>query len=605
MDKVVFDYKENIMKKITDIKTLNELFVHITDNYTNKTFLNLVDTNGWKSISIAEFKQTVIYLAYGLKELGVNKDSKLAIMAESSPWWLMIDFAAHLNGAITIPIFFNISNEHLKFELKDADIEFIFLSTFDKIDTIIDHKPKKIITLNKHINDNDFTNIQKLIQLGKDIVKEDFKKAITSLHVSKENDLCSIIYTSGNTGTPKGVMLTHKNIISQIKDTSELYDLDSANDIALSFLPLAHIFERMVMTFYLSKGISIYFADDVKNVSNLLKEVHPTVMTVVPRLLEKVYTKIKHKVDNTPGIKGLIARFAYEHARAKPPEYGQMWFESLLKKLVYKKFLDAFGGKLQMLISGGSSLDKEIYKFFINIGLNLYEGYGLTEFSPVISANSPIKNKWGTCGPVFPSVEVKFTNEGELLARGPSLMKGYLHRDELTKETIDKDGWLHTGDLASMDKNGFISVSGRKKELFKTSTGNYVSPIPIEQELSKNRLIDFAVSFAENKPFTVALLFPDYEMIEVYKTYYKIPKDISTEKFFKLPRVTKELNKLIKNTNKKLDKWQRVIHYKIIEKTLSIESGELTPSMKIRREKINELYSDQIDSMYTSSKDKL
>lgn len=588
------------MKKITNIKTLNELFVHITNNYTNKTFLNLLDTSGWKSFSIKEFKQTVVYLAYGLKELGVKQNTKLAIIAESSPWWLMIDFAAHLNGAITIPIFFNISNEHLKFELKDAEVEFVFLSTFDKIETIKEHELKKIITLNDPIIKSSFINIEEVVKLGKNIVKEDLNKAIESLHVSKEDDLCSIIYTSGNTGTPKGVMLTHKNIISQIKDTSELYELNSSSDVALSFLPLAHIFERMVMTFYLSKGISIYFADDVKNVSNLLKEVHPTVMTVVPRLLEKVYTKMKQKVDNTPGIKGLIARFAYEHARAKPPEYGQMWFEPLLEKLVYKKFLDAFGGNLRMLISGGSALDKEIYKFFINIGLNLYEGYGLTEFSPVISANSPIKNKWGTCGPVFPSVKVKFTKDGELLAKGPSLMKGYLHRDELTKETIDKDGWLHTGDLASMDENGFISVSGRKKELYKTSTGNYVSPIPIEQELSKNRLVDFAVSFAENRPFTVALLFPDYEMIEVYKTYYKIPKDISTTEFFNLPRVTKELNKLIKNTNKKLDKWQRVVQYKIIEKTLSIESGELTPSMKIRRDKINELYSEQIDSMYTS-----
>ncbi len=252
------------MKKIIDIKTLNELFFYITNGYTNDKFLNLLENKNWKSFSIEEFKKTVIYLACGLKELGVNEKSKLAIMAESSPWWLMVDFAAHLNGAITIPIFLISLASILKFELEDAGVEFIFLSTFDKIETVIEHKPKKIITLNEHLTEDTFTNIEKIVNLGKDIVKNNLKNALDSLHVSDENDVCSIIYTSGNTGTPKGVMLTHKNIISQINDTNKLYKLDSSNDVALSFLPLAHIFERMVMTFYLSQGISVYFADDVK-----------------------------------------------------------------------------------------------------------------------------------------------------------------------------------------------------------------------------------------------------------------------------------------------------------------------------------------------------
>jgi long-chain acyl-CoA synthetase len=591
------------MTKVTNFDTLNELFYFITDNYDNEKFLNYIDDGVWKSYSVKEFKQTVMHLALGLKKLGITQKSKLAILSPSSPWWLMLDFAAHLNGAVSVPIFFNISNEHLEFELKDCQADFIFLGTFDKIQTIKKHNFKKIITINHTSKDHDYIDIQAVVKLGENSQNSDGDNAKNSLHVAHSDEICSIIYTSGNMGTPKGVMLSHKNIISQVKDTTKLFKLNDKDDIAFSFLPLAHIFERMVMTFYLSRGISVYFADDVKNVSNLLKVVHPTVMTVVPRLLEKVYKKIKQKVDDTKGIKGLIARFAYEHARGKPPEFGNMWFEPILKKLVYKKFLEAFGGNLNMLISGGSSLNKEIYKFFINIGLNVYQGYGLSEFSPVICANSPIKNRWGTCGLAFPSVQTKITKDGELLAKGPSVMRGYLNQEKLTKDTIDEDGWLHTGDLAVIDKDGFISINGRKKELFKTSTGKYVSPVPIEQELSKNRLIDFSVVFADERPFVVALLFPDYEMIEVYKTYYKIKKDISLSEFFSLSRVNKEIKKLIKKTNKKLDKWQRVVDYKIIDKTLSIESGELTPSMKIRRKKIGELYDKQIDSLY-SQKDK-
>ncbi|WP_024954699.1 AMP-dependent synthetase/ligase [Sulfurospirillum arcachonense] len=578
------------MKK-TDFTTLNELFLHICTNYSNANFLNYLYQGNWRSFSTQEFYQNTLDLAYGFKELGITKDTKIAIMAESSPWWVMVNFAANLVGAISVPIFFNISNEHLEFELKDSEVEFMFLGTFDKLDIIEKHPIKQIITLNCALNNKNKICIESILDLGKKAVKE-------PLHVSLPDELCSIIYTSGNTGTPKGVMLSHTNIVAQIKDTSTLYDLDEKEDVALSFLPLAHIFERMVMTFYLSQGISVYFADDVKNVSNLLKEIHPTVMTVVPRLLEKVYTKIHQKVEDTKGLSGLIARFAYEHARGKPPEFGKMWFEPLLHSLVYKKFLDAFGGELRMLISGGSSLDKEIYKFFINIGLNVYEGYGLTEFSPVITANSPKKSKWGTCGPTFPSVEVKLTPDGELLARGPSVMKGYLHRDELTKQTIDNEGWLHTGDLATIDDEGFISISGRKKELYKTSTGNYVSPIPIEQELSKYKLIDFAVAIAEDKPYTVALFFPDFEMVAVYKKNYNLNSDLTIDMFFKLPRVKKELDRLIKRTNKKLDKWQRVVDYRVIDTTLSIEGGELTPSMKIRRNQINSNFKKEIDSMY-------
>jgi long-chain acyl-CoA synthetase len=404
----------------------------------------------------------------------------------------------------------------------------------------------------------------------------------------------SIAYTSGTSGRPKGVELTHRNLISQIEGAALIYHFDREADVAFSFLPLAHIFERMVMHFYLSQELSVYFADSVKNVGVLLKEVNPTVMTVVPRLLEKVFFTMKLKAMEGNFIQKALVSLAFYRATTKDPFTKESFLDSILDKLVYKKLRTALGTRMRMLISGGAALSDVLYRFYLNIGIPLYQGYGLTESSPVISSNTPEHNKIGTCGKVFPGVEVKISDEGELMARGDNVMRGYHNNVETTNEVLDSDGWLYTGDLAQIDDEGYIIITGRKKELFKTSTGEYVSSVYIEQELVSNGWFEYALIVGDAKPYVVALLFVDHAFLGRLATQMKSTprKALESEKFNVM---TKEF---ILKINKKLDHWEKIRYYKIIADDLSIENGQLTPSMKLAKQHLLEQYSAQIDSMY-------
>ncbi len=437
-----------------NFKTYNEMFDYITDTYNNPTFLNYLLNGEYKAISTIDFKQKVICLAIALKKMGIKKGDTIAIFAKSSPFWLIFDFAIHKVGAISVPIFDNISTQNLNFEIEDAKIQYVFIDSIERLDDI--KHDVTFITHNFCIKEEGFYNLDEIFVMGT------AQCDIDSLEhdIPKEDDIFSIIYTSGNTGTPKGVVLTHKNIINQIHDVNTILPLPK-EEVILSLLPLAHIFERMVMSFYLNRGVSIYFVDEIVNVAMLLKVVRPTMLTAVPRLLEKIYFKIKMNIDNKSGIGKLIATWAFKYA-LKPNLDKESFIYKIFDKIVYSKLRDIFGGKVAKLVSGGAALNKEIYQFFINIGIPIYQGYGLTESSPVISTNYPGSNKIGSSGKVLPSVEVKIKDD-ELLARGPSIMKGYLNNPDLTKQTIDKDGWLHTGDLAYIDEEGFIFIKSRKK----------------------------------------------------------------------------------------------------------------------------------------------
>ena len=438
--------------------------------------------------------------------------------------------------------------------------------------------------------------LDSLYKMGQDLDQKNVYKLDELIDQVKEEDTFSIIYTSGSTGVPKGVELTQTNIISQLHGINEEYHL-SSKDRALSLLPLAHIFERAVMSYYLSQGVSIYFVDELPNVASLMKEVKPTMMTVVPRLLEKIFNKIKTKISEKKGVSKFIANTAFKRA-LKKEENSFGLFDTIYDKLVYSKFRESFGGELNILVTGGASLNKEIYRFFVNIGLNLYQGYGLTEFSPVICANTPRKHKVGTSGLPFKDVEVKLSAQNELLARGKSIMKGYKNQTQLTAQVIDQEGWLHTGDLASIDKDGFITIQSRIKELFKTSTGEYVSIVPIEQELSKSRFVDFAAIIGNDKQYVTALLFVDIETYKQYKEKYHLDDFFTVDDFYNLKQVQKKIKKHINNVNKNLNQWERIVRYEIITQTLNIENGELTPSMKICRNVIENKYEQRINAMY-------
>ena len=572
-----------------NFKTYSELFTHIC-SLENKYFLNYLSNGKYQNISTTDFKNKVICLSLALKDLGIQRGDTVGIFANSSPFWLIFDFAIHEVGAISVPIFANISSINLNFEIKDANIKYMFIDSQARLKDIEnENKDLTFITHNFCIKEPNFYNFDEILVIGKQICDS---TGFTP-HKAQDDEIFSIIYTSGNTGTPKGVMLTHKNIVSQLHDINSLINLQQ-EEIALSLLPLAHIFERTVMSYYLSRGISIYFVDDIQNVANLLKIVKPTIMTAVPRLLEKIFNKIKNQISQKPLISRLIAGFAFKYALKEDIDKNSIVYK-ILDKIVYSKLREIFGSRITKLISGGAPLSKEIALFFVNIGVPIYQGYGLTEFSPVISTNYPNSNKVGSCGKIIPSAEVKITENKELLVRGPSVMKGYLNQEELTSKTIDKDGWLHTGDIAYIDSDGYLFISSRVKEIFKTSTGEYVNAISIEQQLSKNKYIEFAVVISQNKKYTTALLFVDKEKYEIEK---KNNNNLNIEEFYNRTDIINDISRHIENINKDLNQWEKIVDFKIITNDISIEGGELTPSMKICRNKIEEKYAQLIDSMY-------
>ena len=572
-----------------NFKTYSELFIHIC-SLENKYFLNYLSNGKYTNISTSDFKNKVICLSLALKDMGIQKSDTVGIFANSSPFWLIFDFAILQVGAISVPIFANISTTNLNFEIKDSAMKFMFIDSQERLKDIEkENSHLTFITHNFCIKEPNFYNFDEILVIGKQICDS---TGFTSFEANPD-DVFSIIYTSGNTGTPKGVMLSHKNIVTQLHDINKLIDLPK-DEVALSLLPLAHIFERTVMSYYLSRGISIYFVDDVLNVANLMKVVKPTIMTVVPRLLEKIFNKIKAQILEKPFFSRVIASLAFSYALKENLDKSSILFK-IYDKLVYSKFREIFGSRVDKLVSGGAPLSKEIAIFFVNIGVPVYQGYGMTEFSPVVSTNYPNANKVGSCGKVIPSAKIKITANDELLVRGDSLMLGYLNQEELTKNTIDSDGWLHTGDVAHLDEDGYLFIKSRIKDIFKTSTGEYVNAVEIEQKLSKNRYIEFAVVISQNRKYTTALLFVDKEKYENAK---KLNKNLTIEEYYNKDDILRNISSHINSVNSGLNKWEKIVKFKILTNDISIETGELTPSMKISRSKIEEKYENIINSMY-------
>ncbi len=568
---------------------LSELVDYIEDEINNPTFLNYLHEQEWMEISSQEFVHTVRCLAHSFQSKGVKKGTSVAIISDSSPFWLMIDYALQCLGAVSVPIFANISSTNLTFELEDAEIKYVYIASQEKYQLLASFLESMDLVIIKDViaKGDNIQSFERFIGEDNTYVKADIN----------ENDLSTIIYTSGSTGRPKGVELSHKNLISQIIGTQKCIVLEPHFKI-LTFLPLAHIFERMVMSFYLSSGVSVYFADDVKNVANLLKSLKPDVMTVVPRLLDKIYTKMHENVASAKGIKWIIGSLAFMRANRKDPNHPSFClFDGLFEKLVYTKLQEALGDNLKYLITGGAPLSIPVYKFFHNIGIPLYQGYGLTETSPVISVNTPLNNKIGTCGKALYGVEVKLAKDNELFTRGDSVMLGYHKNPEKTAEVLDEEGWFHTGDLASMDKEGYITIASRKKELFKTSTGKYVSAIAMEQKITANKWIDYAVVIADNRPYVCALIFMDETLLQSFAQRKNL-KHLSFDDLVQNRRVQSIVFNIIKKLNDKLNEWEKIQKFHIITDEASIESGILTPSMKVSRHKVEEIYKLEIENFY-------
>jgi long-chain acyl-CoA synthetase len=387
--------------------------------------------------------------------------------------------------------------------------------------------------------------------------------------------------------------------VSQVEGAALRFPLHPDEDSALSCLPLAHVFERMVTFYYLSTGISIHFAEEIKKVGDNLREVHPTIITLVPRLLEKVHAKLQANVEIAAGLKKTLGKAALDRARVKAHDAPATFKDRVLDALVYKKMRVALGGRLRLVISGSAPLDPSLYSFFLNLGVPVYEGYGLTETSPVLAANFPGHRKVGTVGPIFPGVEVRVGDDGEILARGPGVMKGYYRKPEETSQVIDNAGWLHTGDLGHVDNEGYLKITGRKKELFKTANGKYVAPVPIEQALIQNKLVDMAMVIAEGRPFTTAVLFPDVENLKALKVELGC-ESLEDAAFLKSSQALGYLQTSLDAVNSKLNHWEKVQKFHLAVAPLAIDAGELTPTMKIRRHVVEDKFRKEIDLLYAA-----
>ena len=577
-----------------NFSTLSELISFQTSNFNNPRAFNFKENGQLKSFSNQEFFEKTFYFACGLKEIGLEKNQTLANFSYQNPIWLIADLGAILAGAVTVPIFHNIAQENLFYEISDAEVKFVFTDNREFI-SLVKSKNLDLKIITYGFKAENTISFEDLILLGKKAVEEKKYDFESLQKKSSAQDLATIIYTSGSTGTPKGVELTHQNLVSQIKDTAKFFPL-SSGDIILSFLPLAHIFERMVMMFYISQGVSVYFADDIKNVGNSLREFQPTLMTTVPRVLEKVFTKIKEGVDSGNFVKKTLGQRALQRAFYKDPHSSKDFSDYIYDSLVYKKFRSALGGRMRMMICGGAALSVDLERFYKNIGINLFCGYGLTESSPVLTANCPKANKLGTVGKVFPSVELKISADKELLARGPNIMRGYHSKPQKTIEVFEND-WLKTGDLAEIDQEGFVKIIGRKKELFKNANGKYVSPVPIEQKIMQEiGALVGAIIIAEGRKFTAALLFFDFDLLKKFKTKFNfLGSDIE---FLKSEILQKFVQQKINQINQNLNHWEQVQKFYIAIEPISIESGEITPSMKLKRNVLEEKYKKVVEEFY-------
>lgn len=576
-----------------NFNNLGELIKFQHQNFNNKNFLNFKENQEWRSFSNQDFYEKIIAFAKGLEKLGLKRGQSLANYSYQNPIWLMVDLGAILAGAITIPIFNNISEDNLFYELIDSDAKFFFTDN-KKICAKIKEKFPEIIIIGYGFKSTLSINLEDLLKNEESIVDNNIYVEELFAKI-KNDDIATIVYTSGSTDRPKGVEISHQALISQIRDSEAFFYLDNL-EVVLSYLPLAHIFERMVMMYYISKGLTIYFVDDIKNLGFFLKEIKPTLMTSVPRALEKVFARINNGIEEAKFFKKIIGKKALERALKKDPLLSKNFIDKIFDKIIYQKFRQAMGGQMRMIICGGSALSQELERFYWNIGVKIYCGYGLTECSPVLATNAPHQHKFTSVGKAFPSVKLKIAKDGELLASGINVMKKYRNNPQKTAETFDGE-WFKTGDLARIDEEGFVKIIGRKKEVFKTSNGKFVHPVLLEQKLVQelNFLVG-ALVIAEGKNFVSALLFVDFDLLKNIKN--KLKFDGENNQFFNSTILQNFIAQKIAIINKKLDSWEQIKKFKIIIEPISVESGDITPSLKLKRNVLERKFGLEIEELY-------
>ena len=564
----------------------------------------------WVAHSTAEVHEKVYQLAAALMAMGITAGDgttegrdKVGLISNGRPEWVIVDLAVQLIGAVLVPLYPNSSLKEIELILVEAEVKCIFVSDAElcaKVTGVIDHVP----SLKSVYSFNELENCKNWSQLLKPVSDADKDKIREISSKIKEDDVTTIIFTSGTTGRPKGVMLTHKNIVSNVIGSAEvLVQIPIADRRALSFLPLNHIFEKMCTYIYLFNGFSIYYAENMDTIGVNMRETKPYIFTAVPRLLEKVFEKIMIEGQKLTGIKRKIFLWSIEVAEQFEHTGNSAWYKlklALADKLVYSKWRNAIGGNVKAIVVGSSACPVRLERIFTAADMVVLEGYGLTETSPVISVNQydPHYRKFGTVGHLIKDVQVKIAADGEILTKGPSVMIGYYKNPELTAEVLE-DGWFHTGDIGELDKDGFLKITDRKKEIFKTSGGKYVAPGPIENRMKESPFIEQMMVVGAERKFTSALIVPSYPNLKLWCDQNKL-KFASNDEIVNDATVIALFQSIIDSSNTDFNHVEQVKKFRLLQHEWTIDGGELTPTGKMKRRTILEKYNNEIEKMYSS-----
>ncbi len=566
--------------------------------------------NQWVLYNAQQYKEKAELLSYALMEKGYKRGDKIVTVITNRPEWNFIDMALSMSGIVHVPVYPTISLDDYIHILKHSDASCIIFADkflYRKIKPAVEKTPEIKEALSV-LEVDGLTNFDELYALGarvKDKYKEQLEQ--TKKEITEEN-LLTIIYTSGTTGTPKGVMLTHKNLVSNFISTSKVQPLNHENRI-LSFLPLCHVYERMMNLHFQYLGVSIYYAESLGTITTDIKELKVDGFNTVPRLLEKIYDKLVASGKDLSGIKKKIyfraidIALKFELNKANGP-----WYEfrrKIYDKLVYSKWREALGGNVKIIVSGGSALQPRLARLFWCAGMKVMEGYGLTETSPVIAvSHAEYPNlKFGTVGPVLEQVEVKIAEDGEILTKGPHLMKGYYKDPEYTATVIDEEGYFHTGDVGYLDEGKFLKITDRKKEIFKLSAGKYIAPQIIENKFRESIFIEQVMVVGENEKFASALISPNFNHLHFWASKHKVHYR-DNEELITIPVVVKRFQKEVAQVNRKLSQHEQIKRFRLVSEEWGPQSGELSPTLKLKRNFIYRKYEDLLHDIYKNS-DKL
>jgi long-chain acyl-CoA synthetase len=566
------------------------------ERYPKSDAIATKENGDWRTYSIQELIDTSERLALGLIALGVKPGDKVAIGSGNRSEWCLVDQAILRIGAVTVPVYPTSSKEDYAYILQHAEVKVCFSANAEiHAKAAQPGCPEHQFTFDPVEGARSWTEVARMANDADKPTLKGYEDQV------KREDLATIIYTSGTTGRPKGVMLTHSNVLSNVEGSLPRFPVDSSAK-AISFLPLSHIYERMLMYLYMSAGVSIYFQESLEDLGDRIRDVQPHVFTAVPRLIEKIYDKIVAKGEDLTGIKRSLFFWALDLG-LRYDVHGRSWWYNvqlgIARKLIFSKWKEALGGNVRVIASGSAALQPRLARVFNAAGIPLMEGYGLTESSPVISVND-LRNdglRFGSVGRPLDGVEVKIAADGEILARGPNIMQGYYLDPEKTAETIDAEGWLHTGDIGELTDEGFLRITDRKKEIFKTSGGKYVAPQVLENKMKESRFIEQVIVIGENQKFPAALVVPDFAFLKDYCALKGIPFT-DRESVIADRRISDRIFQEVQKAGAEHGHWEQVKRIELLPNEMTIEGGELTPSMKLRRKPILEKYAALVARIY-------